>query len=185
MRIITFARNFPSHMDNAGEPTYFVEKIIKQQGYDFETVGYYAMLRRLNPERTIRELDTFLASLDSNIEGEKLHTIRKGYNWKGGEMFQPKCWSGLPYRTPQIKFIPDIEIKWTSMFDIDDSGAKIEWNKIFHETLSRVAMNDGLTYQQFLAWFKFPQSFAGQIICWSKKVNYKPKHTIYYGPQQS
>lgn len=105
----------------------------------------------------------------------KHHTIRSGNRFKVGDKFSPRVWSGKPYYSKQIIIAPDIEVEKVYEFEIHGSEFKINEN-IYDgmniEILEMIAQNDGLNRQELLDWFKYPNSFKGQIICWSDKISY-------------
>ncbi len=175
MAVITFSRVFPAYHPKAGQPTYFVEKVVKslhKQGMppfdvncDFSTEMYY-------------------------ICDPKHHTIRAGNCWKVGDKFSPCVWSGKPYQSKQIQFAPDIQIKKVWEFEIEaDEDYRcllicgqpfVEWNGALHTDtgqLSFLAGNDGLNVKNMLDWFNVhPKTtytgFKGQIICWNQAIEY-------------
>lgn len=167
MRVITVSRTFPGYHPKAGEPTYFVEKIL-------------AGLGLITIDDPVWEL---ILALDW-----KYHTIRAGNRWKVGDMASLRYWQGKPRQkgSKQIEFA-QVEIKKVFEIRIEsdkdytailiDDWAFYEENKTFVtqvEALQTLAANDGLTVDDLKAWFKMPvkQPFTGQIICWSDKVNY-------------
>jgi len=170
-RVLTFSRVFPSYHPRAGEPTYFVEKIWESQIRLLEIslsrccelsretgIGNYTM-------NSIRKIDF----------EPKYHTMRAGHRWKVGDWFSPRVWSADPYRSKQIQFSPDIQIKqvWDFEFTFDDLvyiGNELYAYSSSHEALEKLASNDGLTQADLLAWFNKP--IEGQIICWNENINY-------------
>lgn len=164
-KVITFSRTFPAYHPKAGQPTYFVEKI-------YQSIGW------INCDYD-RQFDPRL-SLD--MVSPKHHTIRAGSRWKVGDKFSPRVWSGKPYNSKQITIAPDIEIKKVWEFKISKyaDGYWIDFGSYhvsenFASELSIMPLlskNDGLEFQDLLAWFKFPSPFSGQIICWNESVNY-------------
>lgn len=181
MRVITFSRTFPAYHPKTGEPTYFVEKILNQFGIDFCTELYAEMVLNLNEEKVKRgkltnnQIRSFIHTLIKNrhITDCKRHTIRSGHRWKIGDKFSPRVWSGKPYRSPQIIIAPDIEVKKVWYFEIKNNLIFINNSPIsIVEYRELIARNDGLNYQDFKDWFKFPKPFHGQIICYDENVNY-------------
>lgn len=165
-KVITFSRTYPSYHPRAGEPTYFVEKMLKSLEPESKTWNPpYAQLLK-------NGLSLFVGDL---IE-PKHHTIRAGHRWKEGDWFSPRVWSGKPYNSKQIQFAPDIQIKKVWDFDISGHDGKffIDGKTLAecHIFLIDIAENDGLTAADFRAWFKHPKPFSGQIICWSDTINY-------------
>ena len=167
-RVITFSRVFPSYHPRAGEPTHFVEKVLKslydpafllKPPQEFKTVGGHD-ITKLHLKQPIEVFDP------------KHHTIRAGHRWKVGDTFSPRVWSGIPYKSKQITFALDIEIKqiWDVEFDEDGSLWIFSDNERGPEVVEEVAKNDGLTKDDLFAWFNKP--FTGQIICWNENINY-------------
>lgn len=170
-KVITFSRTFPAYHPKAGQPTYFVEKVVKslhQQG--------------------IRPWD-----IDSKIFDEQMyyivepkhHTIRAGNRWKVGDKLSPRVWSGKPYNSKQIIIAPDIEIKKIWDFEYKILPRQSIWlvnnveisvcdsymqQWVNSEAIKTIALNDGLSLTDLCGWF--PKPFKGQIICWSDNVNY-------------
>lgn len=109
------------------------------------------------------------------LAGEKNHTIRGGKRWKEGDLFSPRVWTGKPYNSP-MKCISEVDMKVYKTYDfkIGNHGA-IYLNGVFlmPEEVALISKNDGLEVNDFLDWFKFPNPFDGQIICWNKIVRYE------------
>jgi hypothetical protein len=172
MRVITFSTKFPATHPRKGEPTFFVEKIVKglhEQGLrpfdvncDFDEQMYY-------------------------IANGKHHTIRAGERWKAGDWFSPRVWSGKPYASKQIEFAPPIQIKKVWKFTMrpslwfDECEYFINGEKFGGDELEKVAENDGLGIVDFALWFAGKNAastsrkpFNGQILCWNEAIEYCP-----------
>lgn len=195
-RIITFSEFYPKYHPKAGEPTFFVEKIWEG----------LARLGNLDPGNSI----ILQHVLDERIENyamgrifdPKYHTIRRGNRWRVGDWFSPRVWSGKPYRSKQIQFAPDIQVKkvWDIIicrgreyvsFKINTAeNGNSHWIllKDIYENKT-LALNDGLDPEDFASWFKVVSNakksheffakldtphviFSGQIICWNDKIIY-------------
>lgn len=168
-KVIIFSRTFPSYHPRKGEPTYFVEKILKGL-----------------PHTGMQEPNGIEIDLGMIIEAHtKYHTIRAGHRWKEGDWFSPKVWgddinpkSGRkgPYHSKQIQFAPDIQIKKVWDFEISGNDGKFFiYQSPFTSKgifVNEVANNDGLTVDDFKSWFRYPNHFDGQIICWNENINY-------------
>jgi len=164
-KVLTFSRVFPAYHPNKGQPTNFVEKI------------YNGLYSKNNLMDYPLGLD-----IDDTVKGMKHHTIRAGNRWKVGDKFSPRVWSGKPYNSKQIIIAPDIEVKkvWNVVVEKnivrneDQSTTVITKISIDgkHQTSNyeKLASNDGLTVDELCQWFNKPM--VGQIICWSKDVNY-------------
>ena len=138
--VLTVSRYFPTTHKRAGEPTHFVEKLLAGQ-YD-------------------KNKDT-QADFDREIFFEcrnpKIHTIRQNVElWKkriseiqkGNAILSIRYWSGKPYNSKQV------EICQLNRF----SGIGLEevvipcMNDI--DSIKQLAMNDGLSLEDFEEWFK-------------------------------
>lgn len=176
MRVITFSRYFPKGHPRAGEPTYFVEKMIR---------AYYLRSNAMTISTDL--IDDFYLNQVKGIEPvanfePKWHTIRAGNRWKVGDLYAPRVWSGKPYASKQISFLPPIKIEkiWDISIKIangEDVTVKLNNRSILLQDLMLIALNDGLELNDFAAWFnlhpkKKEQTFTGQIICWNPDLNY-------------
>lgn len=188
-KVRTLSRVFMKGHPKQGQPTYFVEYFLNSIGIDFDDFSYLKQLHLLNKKSldsgklTFLQLKKFWYSLCGK-KIKKGHTLRAGNHFKAGDMISVRCWSGAPYNSTQIILAEDVEIK--SVYNvkiINDPGGRMHsrmhiiWadgkNDGYDRLLSigEVAKNDGLKFRDFTAWFnKLP--FTGQIIVWSKKINY-------------
>ena len=98
-KVLTVSRTFPAFHPKAGQPTHFVEKLIES----FLTLG--------DIEITDEQLKLCSWNVMRPDVWEKWHTIRVGNNWKVGDTFSPRVWSGKPYNSPQITIAPDIRVE--------------------------------------------------------------------------
>lgn len=170
---MTFSRFFPAHHPKKGQPTEFVEKIWESLYPDIVGWSGFGEL-----------CQQFNVGLN-NIYPPKHHTIRAGNRWKVGDWFVPKVWgddvnpkSGRkgPYHSKQITIGPPIEVKRVWDFELRplENGSvifindKLRWGQM----ASVVAKNDGLSVEDFKAWFKWGKPFKGQIICWNDQIEY-------------
>lgn len=173
MKVITFSRYYLKGHPRAGEPTHFVEKIVK---------GLINTTGELSPS-IVSGKYKYDCNVLSSIE-PKWHTFRKGYRWKEGEMFSARVWSGAPYKTKQVE-ICQIEIKEiikitlfpktkSLRFDTELFGYPTGWYAGL-DTVTKLATNDGLAYNDFWDWFgsKNEGSISGQLICWNENVDYE------------
>jgi hypothetical protein len=117
-KVRTFARNFPKYHPQIGQPTHFVEQILNAKNINYHKHDYFDMLVELNRNSDIdlNTLSNFAQILSGSIRRTecKNHTIREGNHFKVGDKFSPRVWSGLPYKSKQIIFAPDIEVKQVS-----------------------------------------------------------------------
>lgn len=168
MKVLTFSRHFPKGHPNAGAQTHFVEKI-------------WAC-----PEVCILNGDILKIALLNLQRHEYLytpkgHTIRAGSRYKPGDMVSLRVWSGRPYCSKQIEFA-QVEVKKTWDIEISEfwfiNGCIME-----HDQVMELAKNDGLAYDDFIAWFKIHPNkkgdvFRGQIICWSESIEYNKPYLV-------
>src|SRR3990167_6249398 len=164
------SRYFPKKHPKEGQPTYFVEKIIK-----FLPENIYENYENINFFRKITDL-----SLDGWYKLlPKYHTIRQGNKVKVGDFIQFYCWgndvnpkSGRkgPYHSKQIKIAPPIEVKKTWDFEIQNKNILLINELIYDDVsffigagsiLDEIAKNDGLSTQDLLDWFNYPNQFSG------------------------
>lgn len=164
-RVITFSQKFPATHPRKGEQTYFKEKI---------WAGLADILEGFKIPNHCTDWDWY--EYYNGIP--KLHTIRAGKRWKVGDKFSPRVWSGRPYASKQIVIAEDIEIKKIYNIRVDKNGCMWVDDYLWQFPYDDIATNDGLNNQDFIDWLIKPakdnwKEFNGQIICWSKKINYK------------
>lgn len=180
-KVITFSRTFPAYHPKAGQPTYFVNKLLKSFPVVIDPPTP-EILALMNMDRWIQELP-------------KHHTIRAGSRFKVGDKFSPRVWSSKPYNSKQIIIAPDIEIKkiWDIEIDTYDDedvdyfdvsigdGSKSILPFAFQlgsEKCKILSSNDGLSSEDLEDWFtkspafKKTKRFEGQIICWNENITY-------------
>lgn len=161
-KVITLSRTFPDYHPRAGEPTYFVEKVLTSL-----RLPYYDEERNFNPRLYLNSVEP------------KGHTIRAGHRFKTGDMASLRCWSGRSYNSKQIILAPDVEVKcWDIRIYLDCGMMKMDLPAGFNGLPMDVLKNDGLSLEDFIAWFTMSPDFkktglfTGQIICWDKDINY-------------
>jgi hypothetical protein len=173
MKVIIFSRFFPKGHPKAGQPTFFVEKIMA--GLADCQPGW-----KMNDHFTIYNWHEYY-----NCTWPKHHTIRAGNRWKPGDMASLRVWSEKAYRSKQIEFA-QVEVKKVWEFNLRVIAGEPLWqlpgvgSGTFDPEvhgLKIIAANDALTVEDFINWFtihpkKKDQVFSGQIICWSDKINY-------------
>jgi hypothetical protein len=172
MKVLTFSRHFHKGHPKAGQPTFFVEKVM-------------ACLADRIPDWTMYDHFTQYDWYEYyNCTMPKGHIIRAGHHWKPGDMASLRIWSDKPYRSKQIEFaqvevkkVWDVEI-WTTDGDRMSIGLpEIPGVQMRLLPIGDIATNDGLEYRDFEEWFnvhpkKKHHVFTGQIICWSPKISY-------------
>jgi hypothetical protein len=162
-RVMMLSRHFMKGHPRAGELTWFIPKI-------------WAALVQMNgrPENIPDNTFNFY---QSHIP--KWHTIRPGNRFKAGDFIDFRYWSGMPYRSPQLKAFPfTIPVERVFNIEIDKSGVIMIDGVIDctgNNLAEELAKNDGLSHEDFLAWFSKTLPFNGQIICWSKDIKYNPE----------
>lgn len=167
MKVLTFSRHFPKGHPRQGEPTWFVESVLNSVMRKDGILN----LDDLKPE--VRALINDFA-LTTN-EKQKDHTLRAGSRFKPGDMASLRVWSDKPYRSKQIVFA-QVEVK--KVWEIEISEFWFINNSILeHGKVIELANNDGLSYDDFIAWFnihpkKKSDVFRGQIICWDENIEY-------------
>lgn len=182
-KVITFSRVFPSYHPRAGEPTYFVEKIVAGL-VRCEVNGCGTELIKSLRNNDLLSISTLYELYKGTYGSFKYHTVRSGHRWKVGDKFSPRVWSGKPYRSKQIQFAPEIEVKkvWDLKIVKETDGILESYemmidDKWFISSYQEIWTNDGLTYNDFCDWFKMDKAkndvhFDGQIISWSDQINY-------------
>jgi len=176
MKVLTFSRHFPKGHPKAGQPTYFVEKILLGLLEDklMMKSKCVEMARQtgISEDHPMYYIDSINGYDDSCL---KRTTIRAGSRWKPGDMASLRIWSGVPRRSKQIEFA-QVEVK--QVWDIEIGGFWFINSEILeHDKVVELAGNDGLAYDDFINWFnihpkKKGDVFRGQIICWSDKIQY-------------
>lgn len=176
-KVITFSRVFPVYHFKAGRPTNFIRKMLKARYLNGELsitdVSKIARQVGLSGMQTPQEVRDYFSKWPLN---PKHHTIRGGQNWKAGDKFSPRAWSGKPYNSKQIHLGPDIEI--VEVIDFKFTWGYFQLNGATyhgetegdHELLEKIATNDGLETDEFKDWFTPSVPFVGQIICWTPKL---------------
>lgn len=184
-QVLTVSKRFLSGHPNAGEPTYFREKIILKLGEYYPAqckCGWIGSSEECNsyplgdtgdhsdPTCPMCESDVF----DFKCE-PKIHTIRDNYPYwasvfERNMLLSIRQWSGKPYKDPQEKLIDLEPGKWgiqriTMINGQNGLEAFVNEKSIDIDTL---AANDGLSRADFEAWFaphfKRKNVFYGMII---------------------
>lgn len=187
MSNLSFSRVFPATHPKAGQPTYFVEQILNELGVDFRTQEYRKVLLVLNAEKIADpkcnlesdDINHFWGHLNRGITGNKLHTIRKprkANDFHAGDFASPFVWSGKPYQSPQIIFVPPAEVRKVLKLrkETTSNGKQVFYLNGYHispSELINLAANDGLSESDFLDWFATYPDGMMNIICWGE-VNY-------------
>lgn len=165
---LTFMKGHP----RAGEPTHFIEMFSISMGIEKKLFG-------LNPivDFSIMDDDSAILGLESfhHIK-PKHHTIRMGRHFKANDELTLAVWSGKPYHSKQVKLwtgsIRAVNIvilnspDWIAFYK--DTAKKLTPLKI-----EKLAKNDGLEIDDFLAWFNLPEGkHEAQILIWNPEIQY-------------
>lgn len=179
MKYIMCSRVFPKGHPKEGQPTHFVEKILR----DLSIPDYWSKFQEWNKDKPMDILHEFSRTFYYPVQGNKHHTIRPGSRFKPGDMASLRVWSDKPYRSKQIEFA-QVEVKKTWEIEIwlhdriSIGFPEIPGVQLRLLPLCEVAENDGLDCRDFEAWFrlhpkKAGKVFKGQIICWDENINYE------------
>ena len=179
------SRTFPAYHPRAGQATNFVEKVWMATA-DIYSPSFKS-IKELNAGKEELAWD-FVTSIDKDTPFyPKSHTIRAGHKVKVGDTITFFVWLGKPYDSKQMVIVPPITVKKVWNFEIADGDRQDIWlnrdlihnsdEQLFHDeqlnlTIQKIAHNDGLDIDNFIAWFKYPKPFSGQIICWNDKIKY-------------
>lgn len=144
--VLIVSRYYAKKHKKAGEPTYFVEKILKGLG-------------------------KYLAEISSEF-GEllipKLHTMRGNYElWKkradeinsGKAILSIRYWSDKPYRSPQVEICQLTKIGLSEFCFHEFGGCCINGFEYGPDKFREIANNDGLSLDDFNEWFKDRNSY--------------------------
>lgn len=182
-KVLHFSQKYPDYHSMAGMPTFFVEKfLINKTGCTWHEPWYLEKLMEL-PENEGKQhlIPDFVKSLSTDdIWPSKRHTVRGDYRWFPGSKFNPRVWSGIPYRSKTIAFWSDVTVEkvWEIVWYGDNPYPLINGKLIGLEALDVLAKNDGLRLQSFIEWFTFnpdfkkAQKYTGIINCWDQNVSY-------------
>ena len=156
MKDIKFSVTFPKYHPRAGEPTHFVEKI-------WEAVpGDNILYDAINYEVLRPYAESFQSK---KMWTPKRTTIRAGHRWKKGDMFIPKIWTGLPYRSKPIAICEPLEVLEVEAFYASADEMYLNNNLINDEEMSFIYQDDGFDeLEDFMNWFNPGQTFDGQRI---------------------
>lgn len=107
----------------------------------------------------------------SIIEGDKIHTIRKGNRWNAG--MYVRFWNPAStadklnfHKDSECISVQEIKIRWHEELGLRILKIWIDGRFITGEEQRELAENDGFeTMEQFTKWFN--DSFDGQIVHWT------------------
>ncbi len=186
-KVRTLSRTFPNGHVREGQPTYFVAQVLNAVSKTGINVTYQHIVD-LNQDKIDKGLITesviwkfwynVLADIRNKVGSyEKLHTIRANNpktnepHFTTGDKIQLAVWTGKPYASHQIRICPELEVVCYD-FEVEKNHVPTgpEWipsingNELYD--LEKLAINDGLSLDDFKSWFKYPSEFDGQIIAW-------------------
>lgn len=148
---IMIARHFLKGHSQAGEPTYFVQKIwrtLELQGRGLELIGVRKEYNKLFPHEPIHETVKI---------APKLHTIINSNRFSEGDIVALKVWTGEPYRSKKFQIAPFIEIPKPIPIEVlSHNRIIIEGNLIDKNDMEILCKNDGISIADFQSWFKLP-----------------------------
>lgn len=165
------SRYFPKTHPRKGEPTYFVEKIYQGLGLLMPCKPHCYSETICNGKHCL---------IDSMNLNDKIHTIRANYPlWEkrmkevqaGMAVIELFYWSGKPYNSPQVVFATleknsgcgVQKLNWREMIQVGSERAMVQNEKIYTPlieytsaapTIETISLNDGLSLEDFKAWFK-------------------------------
>ncbi|MDB0601096.1 hypothetical protein PL373_08040 [Tenacibaculum maritimum] len=137
-QVVTFSKSFPYYHSKAGEPTNFIEKILKQE-----------------------KITTIRTNLD------RWYNIQEKLN-KGEYILSLRYWSDIPYRSKQIEFAKcsSIDIKEVFITNGFSNGFQISINDsyCYHSEIEKLTKSEGFENRNDLeGWFN-KEVFSGAII---------------------
>jgi hypothetical protein len=171
------SRNFMKSHPLAGYPTHFVEKIMNSVNTDYRHANYLHTLLQLNYSKiesgklSEQQIKHFYESLNPHITDEKHHTIRNGTSVHNGELITLYCWHNKPYNSPQVIIHAPLPVTTYAFSTTDNNEWLVNGNKVDDKNRHTISANDGLTYDQLIAWFNKPIA-SSQILCWNNKIKY-------------
>jgi hypothetical protein len=163
-KVRTISRKFLKGHPREGEDTFFVERFLAAMNVKIND-EYYDLLKVLNKDVDAQILHNFFYSLNQDVFRKKIHTIRSGNHFKAGDIVSIRCWSDKPYNSPQIKIWFDTAVIAVSTFRKTGNNFFVSEFKLQERGRLLLASNDGLSYNDFLAWFD--KDFQGQVIFWA------------------
>lgn len=116
------------------------------------------------------------------LAGEKIHTIRSGIHWQkvvvmvnlGEAILSLREWSGAPYASKQVEIKQFDKLGWqpirvdhlgkdiTSFLVLNTNPVLRSVGKFLNlDQIQTLAKNDGLSTEDFLAWFKKDMEAGG------------------------
>jgi hypothetical protein len=133
--VITVSRTFPKTHKRAGELTNFIDKIIKRNSVFYEFIG--------SKKHTIRSNYTLWSKRINDVnDGKAVLSIR--------------FWEDKPYRSKQVEICRLDKSSGIGIQKVEFVGAtevKID-GKYFQGHVEYISNNDGLSFDDFLDWFK-------------------------------
>jgi len=158
-RDLVFATVFPDWHPKAGHPTYFAGQLLNAVG-DLTDVDVSQYVEKMTWVSNVN----FIPKGDWRMENLKIHTARKGHDWKVGDWFRPVTPDG-------VQIAPAMQVTWVRDVQVEqdlDGFEQVYLNNapIPNNEKAQMAANDGLDIEDFIAWFS-REPFDGQLIGWT------------------
>ena len=167
--VLILSRTFPKWHPRAGEPTYFNQKLMRAVYRDFSNID-------------VVDREWIKPSVRDRFIPAKLHTLRGNYErWKkiidevrsGEAELSVREWSGIPYRSHQVEiqrftnrdYISVQKLVWEEEGLRNGTEYTLRIDGKFFNNYTMLANNDGLSLEDWRAWFaKEDKSQAFAII---------------------
>lgn len=175
MKYIMFSRYYPKGHFREGQFTNFVELI--WSAYPPTLVKEWKA--KFDPESKYFDYGKY-GGLYNTGGISKGTTIRAGFRWNVGDVFQPRIWTGKPYASKQVAFMPELKVLGVQKFErrpsvTDGKSAALAHAESFLNDVrltwpqfKRVAEHDGLSGTGLMEWLDVP--FIGQRIIFRVKA---------------
>lgn len=187
--VLVISKYFPAYHPKAGEETHFMSKIL----LNFDKVVMQDEYGNQFPSNDSHDSKCAAAIVREMGFEPKLHTIRNSYAlWaaraekinRGEAVLSLRQWSGKPYRSKQEEFLRLEKIKVQQIrilkvpLIVVPYGTHPIFGKVencFPFDLDELAKNDGLSTDDFRAWFQMDRKmfqFDGCIIHFTENFKY-------------
>lgn len=183
--VLMISRYFPATHPRRGEETHFMSGIL----LNFDRVVFQDEDESQRPGKIGYGSKYAAAMIKEGGFAPKLHTIRENYDlWArraekinaGEAVLSIRQWSGKPYRSKQVEFLrlEKIGVQKIKISNLKPPPWQREEiinklcvvDKIRSISPYAVAQNDGLSYDDFCAWFK--KDMKGCVIHFTENFRY-------------
>ena len=166
--VITVSRNFPVKHPRAGQPTYFVDQI-ESTIYCTDKCGGECNICSCRHFIELKKIHTIRANYD--LWKKRIDEVNAG-----NAVLSIRYWSGNPYRSKQveicrltkedgtgiqaIKMVDHGNFTYIQISNDDEKPllhsdcVDYDWMRSDIFLVNRICKNDGLSYEDFKAWFK-------------------------------